>query len=381
MPASWQILYSGVYNPTSPPPPVDISGIGIQSLAINYGRAQVQDPFQASTVTLTGRTPSALPANIAVGDLFACILKWNGTDAYQWSFVISDISIRYGLVSNEDTWTIQGEGSIAQFGRAAITQPGTIAAGTTTRAAAYTIASTGIGNGTNGYTIDWSAVSYPIDVASSTISALPYAVGDNLLDIVQKLARTEQAFIRDSTYGRIFWTSRDTLAVQAATVEFTDGTLGTALIAAPYETVEFRSRADSYSPSVIVEPDGLAAQRYGTDTRVFTLTSYDRTTTQARDLAAFVQGTLIASSAVPQTVTWLDLKQSADVYSGVIDVGKRVRVVLRGTRYECVVIGGSVVATETYTRASLNFAAASQYNYFQLDNSILGVLDKGRLGF
>jgi len=345
----------------------------LQSINFTVNRANVQDPFRASYFELSGRNPSTLPT-LAVGDSIMVKATYAGTDYYQSSNKVADLQIDYGFISNLDRWSLTLENSLANAGRTVTTV--SWPAGYTTwqaadalcTAASITLNSTGLATR-----------------ASSFVSAQTLT-NANVLQTLQTLIQTEQGIIYGQESTNIQWLGRAELDEAIPIAEFNDGTLA----ATPYVTqlkfdnIQFAGIADNFATKVVIEPDGLASQSSGTGTRIFTLSSYDQTTSQAADLAGFVKSTLDQSDDVPYTVGATLSEQNNFTLLALVagsDIGGFVNVVLRGVRYQAVVNGATVSADPSDTRVLLNLISASVYNFFRLNSAVYGILDTSKLGF
>jgi hypothetical protein len=350
------------------------------TITLTTGRQQVQDPFKAGTATITGRDISNV-TGLNIGDFILIrVTEVFGTAVVYTAFsgTISDITADYGAVSNQDTWTIQAEDFIADLGRAFTTNswPAGIA---TSVAAAAAISGTGVG------------LTYVmVPTGSSTVSGQSWT-NENVLNIFNQLLATEQGRLRSSAsilIRDVEWYNRSSLNFFGTLCNFTDGTVASALPAVVYQQVEFRSRADSFFTKTIVEPEGLASQSAGTGTRVFTMQSYDQTTAQAGDLAAYVLATLDVSQDVPARISYIAENQpSASNQFGLRAflegpaATRSILVTLRGSVFACFVEGGTLSATPAQTRFTLNLSSSEAAVGFILDDTILGVLDTSKLGF
>jgi hypothetical protein len=350
------------------------------SFTVTTGRQQVQDPFKAGTASITGRDLTNV-TGLDIGDfLLIRITEFFGTPISYTVFsgTISNITADYGFVSNGDTWTIQGEDFLADVGRAFTTDSWPAGIATSVAAAAAM----------NGTGVNLNYVITP--TGSSKVSAQSWT-NANPLNILNTLIATEQGrIISAPSIGvkDVEWYNRNTLNYFGTLCNFTDGTVASALPPVVFQNVEFRSRADSFFTKAIVEPDGLASQSAGTGTRVFTLQSYDQTTAQASDLAAYILATLDVSQDVPSRVSYIaenqplpsnqfSVRAALECVSGT----RSILVTLRGTQYSCFVEGVTISADPAQTRFTLNLSSSEAAVGFVLDDAILGVLDTSKLGF
>lgn len=341
------------------------------SFSVTKGRQQVQDPFRASTATVTGLDISQV-SGLNIGDTF--IIRTNTINGAPivydvFNGFIADVSLKYDFTTGGDSWTIQAEDALALAGRTVTSQ--SWAAGDTTYTAA-TKAAIGSGIYVGNGNIN----------ATSTVSAQTLS-NSNLLNVINELAATEQARLW-ATGSSVVFQSRAGQGSGGNLANFSDGTL-TVPFPIKYDTITFRSRADSFYTKVITEPVGLAAQTAGTGTRTFTFKTYDETETQSSDLADYVLGTLEVSQGVPSTLSFL-MEQGASASAMFLSIfgnsgAYTATVVLRGTQYNLLVEGATISANPSQTRCTLSLSSPDAAVSFILDNAVLGVLDTSKLGF
>jgi len=145
-----------------------------------------------------------------------------------------------------------------------------------------------------------------------------------------------------------------------------------------YDTLKFKSMADSVANKVIVNPEGLAPQSFGTGTKSFEMKSYDQTTSQAANLAAYVQSTLTQTIDVPYSIS-ARISSQEDLFllqlaANGAQSRNFVEVELRGTTYNCIINGATVSADPSDARVQLNLFAADLSAFFVLDDNFYGVL-------
>jgi hypothetical protein len=63
------------------------------------------------------------------------------------------------------------------------------------------------------------------------------------------------------------------------------------------------------------------------------------------------------------------------------DSGYQIGIILRGTRYQCVLEGATITATPESTRFTYYLSSAEAYSFLILDDAIYGKLDNNKLGF
>ena len=350
------------------------------SITTTAGRQQVQDPFKAGTITITGRVLTQV-LGLSIGDfLLVEITRFLDTPIQYivFSGTISDITANYGYTEDMDSWTIQGEDFIADVGRAITSNSFSAGLATSVAAAAA---------------VDFTGVSLFYEVTptgSSKVSAQSWT-NESALNIMNTLIATEQGRITSRPsigVKEVGWYNRSAQNFFGELCVFTDGSTFVSAPEVKFQQVVFRSRADSFFTKAIVEPDGLAAQSSGTGTRVFTLQSYDQTTTQASDLAGYVLATLDVSQDVPAKISYILENQDVAVGQFAIRAAldtlggaRTVKIALRGQVYTCFVEGYTYSATPSQTRITLNLSSSEASVGFILDDEVFGVLDTSKLGF
>jgi hypothetical protein len=340
----------------------------LQTVNITRGRVGVQDPYKASTASIGGRNPSDLPA-IQVGD-FLWVEAYPPDESVQFYMLlgrIADVQIEYGFVENMDSYTILVEDALANAGR--LNASGSWAAGITTAEAADDfLAGTGV------------AINF-IDLAlagASKVSAQTLT-NANLLNVLNQLMATEQGNLVGVSNDEIQWQGRKEFNIQNPLAKFTDDPDEISVTPqCKYDTLNFASLADNVANKVTVTPEGLAPQSFGTGLKSFEMNSYDLTTSQAGDLAAYVQSTLTQATDVPFSISARISQQDnlsllAMASTGVIE-RSFVQIELRGNVYNCIINGSTVSATPSDTRVSLNLFAADLSAFFVLDDGFYGRL-------
>lgn len=359
---AWNVIYDGSVN-------ID----DIQSISITKGRSQITDPFKGGTATISGREVSLLPT-LEIGKEIEIVATEGLNDFTMFHGIIADVQINYGTIAALDTYQIQCEDALAIAGRGLTNDPFTWSAGLTTYQAAEDVL----------YDAFLSALSFTGTNASSTVSgqSVPNA---NVLQLLNTLAATEQGYLFPLDPYTIQWIGRNEYPTQAPLGDFTDGTLVTVNPEAPFQSVTFRSYADSYYDRVVVEASGLAPRSAGVGgTRVYTLQTYDSTLTQAKNLADYLLATLQVQEQVPSSITTIAEVQFNNVALEAAQLagsGRRAGLILRGDSYQMFIEGSTVTATPDQTRITLNLVSSEALSFFILDNAAFGRLDADRLGF
>lgn len=335
----------------------------VQNLSLRWGRAKLTDSFSATTAVISGRRPDLLPT-VSVGDgVNVAVYDPVFGGGYAGGFRVQDYRVIYGRTPSEDRWEIYCEDAIADLGRSYITTSFTAGQGTIT-ALSTVLTAAGVSNFGSG--------------GSSKVSAQSFT-NQNALDIANKLLRTEQGAIYQGGVGELNMVSR---AIRPQFVyTFTDGS--TAASGFEYQQLEFTGIAENYSTKIVVEPDGLAAQTAGTGTRVTTFDTYDQTTTQAANLALYIDGLLGYAEDAPSTLTFIGktLTSSGPLqYVGVAQL-YGLTIIFRTNTYYATIYGGTMSVTPDDVRVTFNLIGADMNNYFTLNSPAFGILDQNRLGF
>jgi hypothetical protein len=340
----------------------------LQTVNITTGRKGVQDPYKAGTANIEGRNPSDLPV-IEVGD-FLRIEAYPPDESSQYFMFqgrIADVQIQYGFVAALDRYTIFAEDALANAGRLNVS--GSWVAGITTAEAADDIlAGTGV------------PITFPtpLKAGASKVSAQTLT-NANLLTVLNELIATEQGSITGGANDSIIWQGRQEFTVSNPSALFTDDPQEVSVTPQiAYDVLNFASLADNVATKVIVTPEGLAPQTFGSGTKSFEMRSYDETTSQAGDLAAYVQSTLTQATDVPFSISSRTSLQSDLFLIALASTGAQernfVEVELRGTIYNCIINGATVSSDPQDTRVQLYLFAADLSAFFVLDDDFYGVL-------
>jgi hypothetical protein len=340
----------------------------LQTVNIITGRKGVQDPYRAGTANIEGRNPSDLPV-IEVGD-FLIVEAYPPDESIQYFMFqgrIADVQIQFGFVPALDRYTIFAEDALANAGRLNVS--GSWAAGLSTgEAASFLLAGTGV---------PFTVIDTYIERASK-VSAQTFT-NANVLTVLNELVATEQGNITGGGDDAIIWQGRNEFTVSNPSALFTDDPAEVSVTPQiVYDVLNFASLADNVANKVIVSPEGLAPQTFGTGTKSFEMKSYDQTTSQAANLAAYVQSTLTQATDVPFSISTRTSLQSDLFILQLAANGAQARnfleVELRGTTYNCIINGATVSSDPSDTRVQLYLFAADLSAFFVLDNDFYGRL-------
>ena len=358
----------------------------VQQLSISNGRRRQIDDYGVDQLTVESIFPSSWTVTPKLGDN---IIAWVYTTAWPsyptynyWKMFqgrITNVDIKYGMVTNEDSVTITAEGLQAELGRAQINS--------------YALSSENIGlqalNISNSVGISVGPTS-----VMSTGSAQTYT--GNLKAWIDTAIRTEQGRLRSSpdapdvlAIGNLTFVGRGALLYgPAVTPEWSDGTLAS-VTDYKYQQVKFKSAAEDFYNSVTVEPLGLASQTStsgATPVYSYVANSYDVSTSQALSLAQYIRFKYDTTNSTPRelgfTISQQTTSDAVEMLNWVTNfLGLEVDIVLRGVRYYCVVEGVTITASPDDTRILFSVSSNETNDYLILDDAVYGRLDNNRLGF
>lgn len=345
----------------------------VESINISWGRQSRSDPFRASTCTITGHNPSALPS-ISVGTTIN-VKPIVPTEGFNWFGRVRDYQITYGIVPNEDTWEISAECYLGAAGRTVWT--GSTTAGSRTANAAATLA------GTAGINVELFTGDTPANGTQFCSSITGSST--NVLDSINQLANTEQGWLTGNNDIVNLGPRRSYNNAQIV-AEFSDTTpqTGAAAIAAKFDRIDIGGIADNTASQVVVQPDGLANQTTGSPPRSLTFNTFHSTTAQALETSQFIYGTLDFSTNKPLTLTAIAEAQTTDaalIASDYFLIFRGINIQFRGVKHSCVVEGATITASPSSTRFTYYLTKVPVDKFrFTLDSTSYGVLGQNRLG-
>lgn len=340
----------------------------LQSVFISWGLQNITDVWAPARVTIEGRNPdqfNTYPLKMGNGlqvDMSSTSGSPTVTNKPMFYGNISDIAYTYDFVTNGDRWRIEGEGTSARIGR-----------------------QTGNATWTAGQNIEQAveAFSPPITIngynLASTVSAQSITE-QQAGSYFGSLLQMEQAAVGES-YTAVDLYGRNYTAWPGHT--FSDGTVATT-DPIKYDGIDFGSRAQNYNTKVVVSPDGLAAQTAGTGDRVYQVNTYDETTSQAADLANYLNASLVLQEGNPLVISCQDFVQPHNYLKDMctpILPWSHFQIAFRGDLYPVYAIGGTITATPEATRFTYNLIPDSVKQFLILDSLYFGTLDTNKLGF
>lgn len=358
----------------------------VQQISISNGRRRQIDDYGVDQLTVESLFPTDWTTTPKLGDN---IIAWVYTTAYPsyptynyWKMFqgrITNVDIKYGLVTNQDSVTITAEGLQAELGRTQIN--GYAVGSASTGLQVFDIAdSVGLYVGNAG--------------GSSTGSAQTYT--GNLKAFVDTEVRTEQGRLRSTPtaptaldMGTLAFVGRGSLLYgPTPTPEWSDGTLASDT-GYKYQQVKFKSSAEDYYNWVTVEPLGLTSQTSTSlTTPIFSYVAqtYDVSTSQALSLAQYIRFKYDTTNSTPRELGFTISQQTTADAVWMLNLisnflGLEVNIILRGVRYYCVVEGVTITASPDDTRILFSVSSNETNDYLILDNAVYGRLDNNRLGF
>jgi len=358
----------------------------VQNISISNGRRRQIDDYGVDQLTVESIFPSSWTTTPKLGDN---IIAWVYTTAYPsyptynyWKMFqgrITNVDIKYGMVTNEDSVTITAEGLQADLGRTQINGYSVISAKTDVQV--FDIA-------------DSVGVYVGPTSGMSTGSAQTYT--GNLKAFVDTAVRTEQGRLRSTPtaptaldMGNLDFVGRGSLFYgPTPTPEWSDGTLASDT-GYKHQQVKFKSASEDFYNSVTVEPLGLASQTSTSGTTPifsYVAQSYDVSTSQALSLAQYIRFKYDTTNSTPRELGFTISQQTtanAVWFLNLVSnfLGLEINIILRGVRYYCVVEGVTITASPDDTRILFSVSSNETNDYLILNDDVYGRLDNNRLGF
>jgi hypothetical protein len=232
---------------------------------------------------------------------------------------------------------------------------------------------------------------------SSTAAAITYSGSMlNYFNLIDQTEKGLMCFFGGLTYS----IPRNGVYATVSGFSFTRN--ATSATAITYNAFNHDKAGLNFMNNVQVNPNGLASQ---TATNSTSLTAYgnaqqsvstvDATTTQALSLAEWLSNSQADPEAQTWSISFLDLAQEETITNRFVEtfmntIGKNRRLwnlVYRvpGAGSDTTVVvaieGISVNATPDRTDFMVYFSPATYYQFFTLDDFVLGILDTSRLGW
>ena len=341
------------------------------------GRANITDQWQGGSAVIFGRSPASLTQAPVIGQACRITVGTAGYSRAKFYGFISDYRIIYGLLPAYDTFEITLETVFGVTGRKNSTI--TAVANATTRDvvvsvnALFPTAQIGVGSG---YASSTSAQTITGQVSNALVTAM----------------NTEGGYVYESGYDDIppagftptsVFTGRYNDQFGTTLCTFSDVTSDTPSdTMLRYSEIEFRSAAYNLGTQVTVSASGLADQSAGSGTYAQNISTINSTTSDALNLANYLQVKYNYSSTVPYSITTTGSMNttSAIFVCATGYVGRMVTVKFRGTTYSCIIEGVQFSANATDWHLQYTLSASVQTAFLRLDNPTLGTLNNNRLG-
>lgn len=356
----------------------------VQSINITRGRQRFTDPFVASQCVIELIPANSYSPALEIGQFLDIRLTNSSASPAYFNGRITDIERRYGIPYNvantiaapADRITLTVTGGTGVLGSQMF-------AGTGNSWGVSDVISGVAQPIGNTYGVD-SANPGPSGIKAS---AQTVADGTPIMDAINQCLRTAQWSVDDADRARsasggysysVQWfpTSQT-----GTTVTFTDaGGAGF-----KYNDIQYVSSVQQTFSTIVVEPAGLAPQAStsGTFRNAYSFTTFDETTTQAANLAAYVQLVNNQTTPVPFAISTSSvLTDTAQTLAELTTypVGTGATITFRGTTVNAVIQGWSFGFYPDHCNVTA-FMSPSLGTPFTLDSTSFGVLDTNRLGY
>lgn len=339
----------------------------ITSIDLSNGRRTLSDGIRPGLVSLEGRVPSSLPT-LKIGDTLEVTITLFGTSVLKY-YRLSDFVIHYGIVSNADTWIINGEDGIAFIGRSTYTGTWPLVGPPITNSR---LAAADVMTQCGTYMDSFSGFN------DQTVEAKTFAQA-SAGEVMQNLVNTEQAIIVGNNINGITWLGRG-WQYNLTTVYASDDGSGTS--PANYDQLVFRSLADNYG-SLVNASNSTTTKTSGTSGPAVNVPTYSNTAAQLQDVADFVRQVYSVQSQTPSEISFLLNSQANNT---AIRLGNSPGTYLlvtkfRGTTYTSIPLGVQITGTPESMRVKVFLQDATAYSFFVLNDPTFGTLDYNKLGF
>lgn len=335
----------------------------VQNVNLSTGRRFLTDPYAADRATYSGYISTSFPELAVMGNPIRLKYKSQLT----WYGSITDVSVEYGIVDEQDYITVAAEGILAKFGRAYIT--------------GLSLSSTSIATQLSALATEVGVTINTFGTMGSLASTQTYT--GNALDLLNLLMLTEYGHIYESG-DEIDFFSRQSWGDTSTVYNFTDSTVGA--YGVKYNQLQFDSAAENYFTRVVVQPEGLAEQvsDAGIDPpRTYVVSTLDYSTTQALNHAQYLQNNFDTAAQTIAAITCIDTGQTNDVLGTIAQGarGQQIDVLFRGTTYVCIIEGVTMSGNPDQTRFVFHVSPQDMNAYLRLNDPVFGTLNSNKLGF
>jgi len=351
----------------------------VQQISGSIGRQQLQDTFEPSRMTISGRYPTGYSVpNTALKVDTQVRVKRTGSPFTMWTGRVRNVSVEYEIPYNTkngvgvaDHLDLECEGALAQWGRLQgnnlfvapsdlLTQLSNVLAGTNLQ-----------------YGTTYTADTAPL-LSSSDVS-------DSLSNWLNTACATVGATIKDGSDNNIVGVNGRDFAGNLP-VSFSD--VGNNSANQVYDSIVFDSVSADYFTEIelntndygdVVVTTGVAPHR------TLKETTFSASASQATDLANYLLSIYgdngfgiseISCKSESQNVWKLDMG-----YGWWDIIGYTTFVTFRGQTFRCVIVGSSFSATPQESRFTYYLADIGLTPFLILDDTSVGILDTNKLGW
>lgn len=336
----------------------------IQSVNFSQGRNKITDNYRSGNGTITGKFPNLLPT-IAIGDTITVLAFYDGSIATEYVFTVADFRINYGIVPNEDIWSIDVEDCIALFGRQNID-----VSWVANDDVAFVMNDVGIAAGSV-----VSAITTGKFVSAQTLTNV------NALDVLQSLANTAQGLFQ-VLKNRLIYYPQGRFEV-VTRLNCSDTPTGSDI---SFDRLIFAGLADNYVQQVIATAPGLSDAVVGSGVSNYQYATFQNSQSELTNNATYVLSALSDQIAKPTqiSINVNSLSTNAIIILNTVfsqDAIRRADIEFRGSTYKTLVLGFQFSSVPGQMRYTLNLASLDFFPTFILDSATFGVLDQNKLGF
>ena len=366
---------------------------GIQSVSISRGRQRFDDNFAGSRCTIELIPATSYATALAVGQFIDVRTTNSASSPAYFVGTITDIDRKYQIPYNTTT-------SYAPADRITITATGTTGALGKTTLTDYTLTETDCTASITGAALEvntWVTYIYPdytrVINSPTTVSNI------GVLDLVNGLLRTCQYFIDDIDNKRVTYLGFSNIGatyspgVNNSNYTFSDaGTFG----ALKFSNLQYQSTVQNTFTEVQVAAAGLATQSAVSGSAPYNTlvyNTYNLTTAEAANLAAYIISMQSTTTAAPYSITTntmtaptctdisvLTTSNALFTAGLTVNLGSGITVIFRGTTATAQTQGINTTFYPDYATVQL-FLSPSNGTPFTLNSSAFGVLNTNRLGY
>jgi len=341
----------------------------VQEFGITRGVQMFSDSLRAGTGYVRGRRPDLLPT-IEVG-MGVTILEADSNVTLAL-YRIADFRTYFGTIASLDEYEIVLEDPLAAMGR--LNGSFVWSSGVSTADAMEVV-------------VEASGLTFT-PAATFTSTCSPQVItNENALEVFGRLLTQEQGLVTNGVDYESVTVYGGNYAGGVFTVDCSDDGTGTDPI--KYDGFELAGVADNFANFIVVEPAGLSQSTAGTGTFSTIVQTYNKTQTDASNLANFLLGAYNQQDQGPQM---LSARYSANTPAARLNMANAVgnngtqgrnqlRIKHRGTTYDGFIIGATVTGLLDDIIYTYYLATPTYFSQFILNSATYGVLDQNLLGY